>query len=428
MKRTSARIATIAGAVGFLVVGMAGGYWWASRGIERDANRGLSAAAPAERAVLYWYDPMVPDQHFDRPGKSPFMDMQLVPKYADEAPAGSVRIDAGLQQSVGVRIAEVEFGALQATLRVPGSLRWDPRLEWTVDARVDALVTHVFVKAPYTPVRRGAPLVRLRAPGWVSALAESAALEGAESETARALRSAAQERLRILGIEGSIDRDDGSVTANAPDDGLVTEVLVREGQTVTAGVPLFRMNGIATLWLEAAVPQPLAGGVAPGARVEAHLDAFPGDVFHGTVEALLPDIDAATRTQRARIVLPNPDGRLAPGMFAEVVLHGESGAAMPLVPSEALILTGEDSRLILADEDGGFRPVRVLTGRSSGGRTEILSGLAGGERIVVSGQFLIDSEASLAGALGRLAPPGSPPRATDSHQHGTKSNTEVGPQ
>jgi Cu(I)/Ag(I) efflux system membrane fusion protein len=132
------------------------------------------------------------------------------------------------------------------------------------------------------------------------------------------------------------------------------------------------------------------------------VDAWPGRTFNGQVETLLPDIDNATRTQRARIVLSNPDGALAPGMFAHVALTPASAAAVIVVPDEALIADGESARVIVAEGDGHFRAATVTPGRSSGGMTEIRSGLEVGQRIVVSGQFLIDSEANLSGALDRL--------------------------
>jgi membrane fusion protein, copper/silver efflux system len=132
------------------------------------------------------------------------------------------------------------------------------------------------------------------------------------------------------------------------------------------------------------------------------VDALPDRAFHGTVETLLPDIDATTRTQRARIVLANPDGVLSPGMFATVQLSPAQGVAVPVVPDDALIATGSQTRVIVAEDGRHFRAIAVRTGRSAGGYTEIRGGLTGGEKVVVSGQFLIDSEASLSGALERL--------------------------
>ena len=402
MTYTMNRVAMIAAAVALLVAGLAGGYWWARRGSDHEmAMADAPATETGERKVLYWYDPMVPDQHFDKPGKSPFMDMQLVPKYADEVAGGGVSINPGLQQSVGIRTEPVKAGRLASTVRVPGTLSWDLRREAVVSAFTEGLVSRVQVKAPYTKVARGQPLAALLAPAWSSALAEAQALRHAQSASARELQSAAQQRLRVLGVPSGLGRD-GSVTLSAPHDGIVTEVLVREGQAVMPGTPLFRVNGTATLWLEAAIPQASAATLRRGTPVEAMVSAVPGQIFAGEVEALLPLVDATSRTQQARIVLRNPDGVLAPGMYAEVSLQPDAGAPVPLVPTEALIATGSDSRVIVQEADGSFRPVRVRTGRSGGGQTEILDGLKGGERVVVSGQFLIDSEASLSGALERL--------------------------
>ena len=402
MTHTMNRVAMIAAAIALLVAGLAGGYWWAQRGSDHDMTMANAPATETgERKVLYWYDPMVPDQHFDKPGKSPFMDMQLVPKYADEVADGGVSINPGLQQSVGIRTEPVKTGRLASTVRVPGTLAWDLRQESVISALTEGLVSRVQVKAPYTKVARGQPLAALLAPAWSSALAEAQALRQAQSAAARELQSAAQQRLRVLGVPSGLGRD-GSVTMSAPHDGVVTEVLVREGQAVMPGTPLFRVNGTATLWLEAAIPQADAARLRPGTPVEAVVSAVPGQTFGGEVETLLPQVDMASRTQQARIVLRNPDGVLAPGMYAEVSLQPAAGAPVPLVPTEALIATGSDSRVIVQDADGSFRPVRVRTGHSGGGQTEILDGLKGGERVVVSGQFLIDSEASLSGALERL--------------------------
>ncbi|MEO5595615.1 MAG: efflux RND transporter periplasmic adaptor subunit, partial [Lysobacteraceae bacterium] len=136
-------------------------------------------------------------------------------------------------------------------------------------------------------------------------------------------------------------------------------------------------------------------------------------MFAGEVESLLPNLDAGTRTQMARIVLANPAHRLAPGMFADLQFAGAAGTSHPLVPDEALIATGSDARVIVAAGEGRFRPIRVVAGRSAGGKTEILQGLTGDERVVVSGQFLLDSEASLSGALDRLSGPDADPKAAN---------------
>ncbi|MEI7036574.1 efflux RND transporter periplasmic adaptor subunit [Fulvimonas yonginensis] len=368
-----------------------------------------SAGAPAQpqRKVLYWYDTMVPDQHFDHPGLSP-MGMQMVPRYADEESAGGVRIDPATVQNLGLRTATVERRSLAGTIDVPGTVGWDLRRASIVSARVDAIVQKLYVKAPYTRVAAGEPLVALLAPQWSSAVAEYQALEHAQSADGRALRAAARARLQAMGLSAADLRSAGrgsgaTITLHAPQAGVVATLEVGEGQRVGAGQTLMAVNGLASVWIEAALPQGLAGIVRNGTPVSVTADAVPGRTFRGSVESLLPDVDNATRTQRARIVVDNADGALSPGMFANVRLQPAAASARPVVPDDALIVAGADSnRVILAEGDGRFRAVAVRTGRSAGGYTEIVEGLHGGEQVVVSGQFLIDSEASLSGALDRL--------------------------
>ncbi|TAM36711.1 MAG: efflux RND transporter periplasmic adaptor subunit [Rhodanobacter sp.] len=418
MKRPLIILASVAAAVALLVVGYLSGRRQAPMA---PAPTPVSATnADTAGKVLYWYDPMVPEQHFDHPGLSP-MGMQMVPRYAGGGgtDAGVVRIDPATVQNLGVRTAPVERRVLPTVLHVPGTLAWNPREASAVSARVDAVVSRLLVRAPYTKVAAGEPLAELLAPQWSSALAEYDALQDAQSADAKALRSAARARLQVLGLTAADIRAarrgaGAAITLHAPQAGVVTTLEVRDGQRVGAGQTLMMLNGLATVWVEASLPQAVAGTVHAGTPVTVTVDAFPGQVFHGSVETLLPDIDNATRTQRARIVLANPDGRLSPGMFATVQLQPAAGEAVPVVPSDALIATGTQTRVIVAEMDGRFRPLAVRTGRSSGGYTEILDGLHGGEKVVVSGQFLIDSEASLSGALERLGERGGVPTAAAS--------------
>lgn len=404
MSRTQ-RIRVIVASLALLAGGMGMGYWWASSpgsATSPSLAGEAGASAATEREVLYWYDPMVPDRHFDQPGKSPFMDMQLVPKYADEVSEGGISIAPGTRQNLGIRTVEVERGRLAGTISVPGTIGWDLRREHVISARVDAVVDRLFVKAPYEPVRAGQSLASILAPAWSTALAEARALEQASSTTAQALQSAARERLRVLGVPPGATMRDGRIVLTAPVNGVVREIGVREGQAAPTGTLLFRINGTETVWLEAAIPQAALGDIAPGTPVQARVSTVPGRVFEGRVETLLPQIETTSRTQQARVVLDNPDGVLAPGMFAQITLQPADRAERPLVPSDAVIGGGSQARVIVMEGDGRFRPLVVQTGRSGGGFTEILSGLEGGERVVASGQFLIDSEANLSGALERL--------------------------
>lgn len=362
-------------------------------------------ASGGGRKVLYWYDPMVPDQHFDKPGKSPFMDMALVPKYADgDAAADSgISITPGVRQNLGMRTEIVTRGSLAGTVRAPGTVTWDLRQERVVSARVDSIVDRLHVKAPFETVRAGQPLASVIAREWSTAMAEARALRGAHTAVARGMASVAGERLRVLGMPaGARPGARGTVTLTSPVSGVVSEIGVREGESAAMGTLLFRVNGTDTVWLEASVPQASVGDIVRGTPVTATVTSIPGKTFEGRVEALLPQLDATSRTQKARIVLDNPSGMLAPGMFAQVTIQPVDGREVPLVPTDALIGTGAQARVIVLGANDRFQPVLVRTGRSSGGKTEILEGLRGGERVVTSGQFLIDSEANLSGALTRL--------------------------
>ena len=393
------RIALAVGAGVLIAVGVGLGYWW---GHSRSAPVATPSGAGAQRTVLYWYDPMVPDQHFPKAGKSPFMDMPLVPRYADEAAAGAIAVSSGVQQNLGIRTVIVKRGRLEGVVRAPGTITWDLQRERVVSARVDAIVQRLFVRNPYEPVRAGQPLASVLAPQWSTALAEARALRRAQGQEGRDLASAATERLRVLGLPATASSRDGTIVLTSPLSGVVSEIGAREGQSVSAGTVLFRLNGLETVWVEAALPQGSTGDIRAGTPVEARVSAQPGRAFKGRVEAVLPQVDAASRTMRARIVLDNRDQLLLPGMYAEVLLSPSEAEELPLVPTEAVIGSDGEARVIVRNRDGRFRPVAVQAGHSGGGFTEVLDGLRGGEEVVASGQFLIDSEASLTGALERF--------------------------
>jgi Cu(I)/Ag(I) efflux system membrane fusion protein len=370
------------------------------------ATESMAAQEDAEEEVLYWYDPMVPDQHFDKPGKSPFMDMMLVPRYASESNEAGVGISSALQQNLGVRTATVTLDTIASPVRAPGTLQWAVTGEHRVSARVEGLVERLHARTPYARVARGDPLATLLAPTLASAIAEYRALASSRSPEARQLQAAARSRLQLWGVNpAQVSTRDGPprIVLHAPADGVLAEVAVREGETVMPGQLLFRLNATDTLWLDARVPQGSAGQLQAGDAAQV-LVSGASEPMLGKIEAVLPEVDLVTRTQSVRVLVPNPDGTLAAGAFAEVVLQSTTKEARPWIPSEALIMTGRESRVIVKSAESTFLPVAVTTGRQADERTEILAGLVGGEEIVVSGQFLIDSEASLSGLLSRLEP------------------------
>ena len=181
------------------------------------------------------------------------------------------------------------------------------------------------------------------------------------------------------------------------------ELTAREGMTVMAGAPLFRLNGLSTVWVNAEVPEVAAAQVRPGNPVEARTPAVAGAVFKGKVSAILPEVNPATRTIKARIEVANPNGLLIPGMFATIIFAPAAEKNVLLVPSEAVIQTGKRSVVVVAQGDGKFAPVDVEVGLDSNGQTEIRKGLQAGQKVVVSGQFLVDSEANLRATGSRLS-------------------------
>ena len=410
--------------IAVLAGGIALGYWLAREPVPNGAAAGDAAKARAaqedDRRILYWYDPMKPDVKFDRPGKSPFMDMPLLPKYANDESAAAVRVDPAIAQNLGVRLGKVEKAVYRPRLSAVGSVAFDERRLHVVQARVEGYVTRLYVKSPLERVRRGQPLAEILAPEWLAAQAEYLALLDAESARARPIRDAARERLVILGVpEATLRRieetrkTDATTTVFSPADGVVTELAVREGAAFMPGAPLFRINGLDSVWVNAEVPEAEVATIPTGSTVAARATAWPGIVFEGRMSEWLPDIDPGTRTLPVRIVIDNQSRKLAPGMFVTVEFESSAGEPRLFVPSEAVIVTGKRSVVIVAREAGGFDVAEVTSGAEIDGKTAILSGLREGQSIVVSGQFLIDSEANLNSAIKRLetrqAAPETPP-------------------
>ena len=400
-------------------------------------------AAPvvaSSRTPLYWHDPMVPGQKFDKPGKSPFMDMQLVPVYADSDAANddsrSIRIDPRVQQNLGVRTALVTSGALSIPLAAVGNVAYNERDVAVVQARSGGFLERLAVRAPFDPVRKGQALAELYVPDWIAAQEEFLAARRMRGDGAAGLADAARQRMRLAGMDEAQIRlveTSGIVharlTVTAPVGGVIAELAAREGMTVTAGAPLFRINGLANVWVNAELPESAAATVRPGTPVEARAQALPGKVFHGKVSVILPEVNAATRTVTARIELANPGSQLLPGMFTTLNFAPGAATDVLLLPSEAVIQTGTRKVVMLAGEGGRFTPIEVQTGAEGNGMTEIRTGLAAGQKVVVSGQFLVDSEASLKGTITRMG--GMPaadatPAVAQHHAAGTVE--QVGPQ
>ena len=401
------------GAAASLVVDPASSIAAGEEATRRHIKDGLKSGQtdPANgKPILYYHDPMVPGKRFDAPAKSPFMDMMLVPVYGggDAQDTGKVTVSPRVQQNLGVRTAEVVEGVLVPQLSATGNIAYNERDQSVIQSRATGFIEKLYVRATLDRVRAGQAFADVYVPEWLAAQEEFLGLKKAAGADA-VLVSAARQRMRLLGMtEAQIGRVETAgtpqtrITLTAPSSGVVAELIAREGMTVTPGMLLARINGLGTVWAQAEVPESQAAVIRPGMQVEARSPAMPGMVFKGTVQAILPDVALATRTIKARVQLANAGGQLSPGMFVTLQFMDGRGIKALLVPTEAVIATGQRTVVMLAEEGGKFRPVDVEAGIDVNGQTEIRAGLAAGQRVVVSSQFLIDSEASLKGVESRL--------------------------
>ncbi|QPF25348.1 efflux RND transporter periplasmic adaptor subunit [Klebsiella sp. BDA134-6] len=392
-----------------IALAAASGYWLGSRNAPTSSADG--AQTETGRKVLYWYDPMAPGTRFDKPGKSPFMDMDLVPRYADEGAgeeAGGVQISARQQQNLGVRTADVARRTLAQKLSAFGTVAIDERSVETVPALASGLIEKLYVNASQQFVKKNEALAELWIPQWAAAQQEYLAVRQlGDSGLTAAARGRLQLQFMPDAIIRSVERSgkpQTRITVRAPHDGYVSKLDVRTGAQVTATQPLFELASLDPVWIVIDYPQSQASLLRVGSQVTAATSSWPGTTFQGTVSELLPDLEATTRTLKARVELNNPQHQLKPGMYLNVELaEAQQGREVLTIPEEALIATGTSNRVLIADGEGHFRPVEVTAGRTQDGLVEVTSGLEEGQKVVTSGQFLIDSEASLRSALPQMA-------------------------
>jgi Cu(I)/Ag(I) efflux system membrane fusion protein len=370
------------------------------------AAAAAGASPPGERTVLYWHDPMVPGPRFDKPGKSPFMDMQLVPVYAGDNADAGVQVSPAVQQNLGIRTVAAQRRDVSSSFDAVGTVQFDERLAVAVQTRVAGYVERLAVRAPMERVRQGQALATVFAPDWLAPLNELAALKRAG--VAPELVDAARDRTRALSIPAALVRqaEDGAAvsgrfTLTAPASGVVAELGVRDGAMVSPGMTMFRIAGLDRVWAVAEVPEAQAVHLVRGQRVKAVLQADAAQAFEGRLAEILPQVNASSRTLQARFEVANPGGRLVPGMLLRLQVAGPTTTRL-VVPAEAVIRTGTRAVAIVRRADGRFEPREVQLGVDLGDTLEVVRGLAEGDSVVASGQFLVDSEARLRSVLGSM--------------------------
>ncbi len=390
-----------------LIVGLAGGVLISNYTIlGKSLGKAPVSKEKAEKEVLYWVAPMDPGFRRDEPGKSP-MGMELVPVYADEGSDGdAVHISAAVEQSLGVRTSKAERRSLFRKVEATGYVGFDESRVSQINLRTEGWIERLLVKNEGERVKKGQPLFEFYSPQLVNAQKEY--VQAKRRNDARLL-SAAEEKLLALGMENTdirrlakTSKVSNTVQVLAPQDGTVTSLNVKEGMFVNPATEIMSLADLSSVWLRAEVFESQAAWVAESQSAEARLNYMPGEVFSGRVDYVYPVLDPTTRTLQVRLRFDNPGERLKPNMYARVTIFGKSHPGALSIPREALIRGQEVDRVVIALGKGSYTVYEVMTGIESGNWIEIIAGLDEGDVVVTSAQFLIDSEASLAGSIRRL--------------------------
>ncbi len=422
---------------------------------DHSASMAHNGQPQADRKVKYWWDPMLsPPYISDKPGKSP-MGMDLIPVYEDERAGGgpggvggAVTIDPAVVQNMGVRVAMVTEAPLARSVRLVGYLDEAQPNIVDINLRVSGWVRRLHANVEGQRIEAGDPLFDLYSPELQVAVEELITARRARAGTnsdggergavAGALYDAAANKLELFGLDprqiealSKLDKAPAVITFTSPVTGDITEKPVVEGAAVKMGDRVLRIVDHSTLWLDARVFEKDLPFVAVGHHATAMLASRPEGSVDGEIMFVDPRVDPRTRTSLVRIAIPNPSLTLKPGMYATVRLESQVADRAVMVPREAIIDTGESQVAFVAEGVGRFQPRRVKMGLAgSDGLVQVLEGLAPGEAVVTSGQFLIDSESRLREAiqkfLSQQAPAGTG-RGTSAASSPLAASVEVTP-
>ncbi|VAW94779.1 Cobalt/zinc/cadmium efflux RND transporter, membrane fusion protein, CzcB family [hydrothermal vent metagenome] len=370
-----------------------------------DATMDSSAADKKERKVSYWVAPMDPSYRRNKPGKSP-MGMDLTPVYDDGEDGSVVKINPAVVNNLGVRTALVEQGRLGRLINTVGYVSYDESKLSHVHARTDGWIEKLYVNSEGENVKKGDILYKLYSPTLVNAQEEY--LQAMRSGN-KILMSASFERLEALGISKAqisqlrrTRKARQTIDIYAPQDGIVARLNVRQGMYIKPATEIMSLADLSSVWLLADVFEKQTAWVKTGNTADVRLSYLPGREWEGEVEYIYPALDSKTRTLKVRLHFDNPGEALKPNMFAKVRIYGGFKDNLTYIPHEALIRTGDEERVILSLGKGRFSSRVVVAGMESGNYVEIQEGLTPGEVVVVSGQFLIDSEASTKASVMRM--------------------------
>jgi membrane fusion protein, copper/silver efflux system len=373
-----------------------------------------------ERKILYWRAPMDPNEIYDEPGKSK-MGMDLVPVYEDEAGgSGIVTIDPAVQQNMNVKIETVKKKNLSGKIVTNGVLTEDETNQYIVTTRINGWVEKLYVDYTGKQVSKDSKLIDIYSPELVSAeqeLLTAISYQNSVNESSlKSIRESGNElvknamrKLELLEVPDSevkrlIDTKEvkTDITLYAQKSGTVLEKNIIEGQKIMAGMPLLKIANLSNLWLIADIYESELSKISLGSKANISYNFFPGKSFTGKVSFVYPTIDSKSRTIKIRIDVSNHSGELKPEMFANVEIEGKTLGTYPVVPENSVIKSGMKNIVIISLGEGKFKPQEVKLGGYADGYYQVLSGLSEGMQIVISSQFLIDSESNLRSAIGQM--------------------------
>jgi multidrug efflux pump subunit AcrA (membrane-fusion protein) len=360
--------------------------------------------------ILYYRDAMNPAHTSDTPGKAPD-GMELVPVYEGEDNGSAVKIDPAMIQSMGVQTEKAAVRPLTKDIRTTATVMPDERRKTIITTKIMGYVEKLYVNYTGQQVRAGQPLYDLYSPDLVSAQSEylQTYKNIAAGDSGQLLRSARQRLLNWDVTEAQISAlekrgvPEKSITIVSPAGGTVAEKMIVEGQSIEPGMPLYKIIDYSRVWVECALYQQDVPLVKTGQRGTIELDYYPGKQFGGSLIYISPELNMESRTLMVRFELANTaDFKIKPGMNATVTLHAVINRNAVTVPDQAVIHSGLRTIVVIAMGGGYFEPREIKTGQTTGGYTEIIEGVNAGEEIVISSQFLIDSESNLKAAIMKM--------------------------
>lgn len=399
-------------------------------GMKLTPIRANTAGAASERKVKFYKSTMMPGEVSPKPGKDS-MGMDMVPVYeGGDTASANIQIDAATIQRMNLRTAAVGHGPVRREFRTVGTVNYNEQGLRDITTKYEGWLEKLFVNATWAVVKAGDPLFEIYSPDLYNAQLNYVVALRADGEAGGSLSRAALARLQLFDVPDEVIADlnrtkepHRTMVFRAPSDGVVIEKMGVAGQMMKPGERIYRLADLSSVWVQAEIYEKDLPYVRPDAPALVRTSYGSERTFEGKVDLLLPQVQEQTRTATARIVLPNADGFLRPGMFVDVRFSAQLADDAVLVPDMAVLRSGERNTVFVALDGGYFEAREVKLGaRSDGNNYEVLSGLQAGERVVTSGQFMLDSESQLREAIQKMlkptdtavepATPASPPAST----------------